>query len=210
MKKIAPILIIVLFLVSGYFLFINYKEHRQLRGIRSNIEIVNVIKILDDKFFRYYSLPENEDNLVRIGEPKENHDVDLSDEILEYLNAHRNEWQYEYMEEPVNVTNKGTYVLSNFENADDIISTYLFIYSRGNHNWGYYNTTQNHNPLLESISNTLEYQLEGMSNEFWEYCFNTLWRYSETTEEFQNNSYDALITYGKPVFVPRKRILYFR
>ena len=103
-RHLLLIFSLIFFLSSAYILKSNYITYRQLRGIRANNEINKVIALLDANFPHYYSLPENENNWVQIWESPENHDVDLSEEILEYLNANRNLWQYEYVKNPIKKT----------------------------------------------------------------------------------------------------------
>ncbi|MCG8760799.1 hypothetical protein G1L15_12960, partial [Tenacibaculum finnmarkense] len=81
--RILYLISFLIFAISIYILFNNYITYLELRDIKSDNETNAVIDLLDENFHNYYSLPENDNNWVQIGELPENHDVDVSEEILE-------------------------------------------------------------------------------------------------------------------------------
>ncbi|MCF6297459.1 MAG: hypothetical protein L3J08_05685 [Flavobacteriaceae bacterium] len=206
MKKIIPISIIMLFSISYYFLSNNFRTYKHLSGIRNNNEIIRVINLLDENFPNYYSLPENEDNLVRIGDPIANHDVNLSEEILTYLNANRNKWQYEYVKNPVLETNQDDYTLFQFKNEESKISIFLDEFNGFYNNWKYYSITKNYNPLIKEYSEELEYTLNDTSQKFWNIGFSTLWNYNTKKDTLNYKAYTAILVYGKPAKYPNENI----
>jgi len=202
MKNIISIILLIIFILSSYFLYNNYTRFKQLSGIRSNKEINSVINLLDENYLNYYSLPENENDLVRIGDAKENHDVKLSEDILEYLNANRNKWQYEYIKNPVLATSQDDYTLLHFENEDDKLNTFFYKHTRFYNHWKYYLVTKNYNPIIENYVETLNNKPESLPENLWNNALKSLNNYHIKRDTMTYDIYINILFHKKTIIYP--------
>ncbi|WP_109832920.1 hypothetical protein [Reichenbachiella versicolor] len=202
MKKIIPILIVLLFATSTYLFVQSYLRFSELSFRRHTPEVVAILKILNDKFSGQYSLPETSFSLITPQGPSD--DIELDESILEYLNANRNQWQYEYVKNPVKATDQSDYTLKHFEFQDDKISTLLNSVNIPYKNWTYYKETENYNHLVRDWSENIRYKMEPEIEriDYWTLLLNSFWHYESEKAKFWNNGFDAIITYGATVTYP--------
>ncbi|MCG8796649.1 hypothetical protein [Tenacibaculum finnmarkense] len=206
--RILYLISFLIFAISIIILFNNYITYLELRDIKSDNETNAVIDLLDENFHNYYSLPENDNNWVQIGELPENHDVDVSEEILEYLNTNRNLWQYEYIKNPIKTTDQTSYTLGHFELAENKTNTILYSLNHFYSNWKYFKETQNHNLLLETLTQELDNTIKPDSEKFWFISLNTLFDHTLDNEKLNNNDTiyynlnEALYYYNSSVKYP--------
>ncbi len=184
-KHILLILSLIFFLSSVYILISNYISYTHLRAIQWDYETNKVIGLLDENFQYDYSLPEN-------------HDVNLSEDILEYLNVNRNLWQYDYLKYPVKQTDQTDYTLGHFELEDNKTTTILNVYNDFFRNWQYFKQTGNPNIIIQTEIKKLEYELYPDSEQFWHLGLQTIFQRSLKKEKANDT---IIYSYENAIYV---------